>query len=104
VAHRDQASQRRLEERRRLGFLRGVESGSGDLVARGAVSIRRNDVQQITGHAGVSKVGGDACAHGAGAENGDSINALHQWMAPGKIIESRLMKRSEEHTSELQSR
>ncbi len=60
-----------------LDFLRGVESGGGDLVARRAVGVGRNNIQQITGNAGIGKVRGDAGAHGSGAEDGDFIDALH---------------------------
>ena len=74
VADGDQPGQRRLEERRGLGFHRSFQSGGGDAVARGAVGVGRNDVEQIRGHTGVGQVRGDAGAHGARAQNGDFLN------------------------------
>ena len=77
IANGDQSGERRLHECGRLGFFRGVESGGGDLVSRRAVGVGRNDVEQITGDAGIGEMRGDAGAHGSGAQDGDFIDALH---------------------------
>ena len=61
-----------------LDFFGGIESSRGDLNPRALrVGVGRNDIEEITGNAAVSKVGGDAGAHGSGAENGNFIDALH---------------------------
>ena len=78
IAHGDEARQRRFHEGRRLGFFRGIESGSGDLVARRALGIGGDDIQQVAGNSGVSEMGGDAGAHGSSAEDSDFIDALHK--------------------------
>ncbi len=58
-----------------FGLLEGFEGGEDDLVALvpGGVGggSGRDDVEQDDGEAGVGDVGGDARAHGAGAEDGD---------------------------------
>ena len=81
IADGDEAGERRIHECGGLGFFGGIETGGGDFVARGRVcvgwDICGNDIEQIAGNAGVGEVGGDAGAHGSGAEDGYFINALH---------------------------
>ena len=77
IAHRHQPGERRFHEGGRLGFFGGVEPGGGDLVSRRPVGVRRNNVEQITGNAGIGKMRGDAGAHGSGAKDSDFIDALH---------------------------
>ena len=67
-------SQRRLEEGGGLRLDRGFQAGGGDAVARGAVGVGRNDVEQVRGNTGIGQVRGDAGAHGARAQDGDFIN------------------------------
>ena len=78
VSDRDQARERWVEEGGRLGLFCGFESGGGNLIARGAVGVGRNDIEEIAGDSGVGKVGSDAGTHGAGAEDGDFMNAFHR--------------------------
>ena len=59
-----------------LGFFGGVEAGEHDFVAVGGSGVFRNDVEQQAGEAGVGKMSGDACAHGAGAENDCFLDAM----------------------------
>ena len=77
VAHGHEPRQRRLHKRGGLGFPRGIESGGGDLITRGRVRVRRNNIQQITRYTGIGKMRGDAGAHGSGAKNGNFADALH---------------------------
>ena len=81
VSDGDEAGKRGIHECGGLGFFCGVETRSGDFVAcrwgRGGWDICGNDIEQIAGNAGVGEVGGDAGAHGSGAEDGYFINALH---------------------------
>ena len=74
VADGDQAIERRLHEGGGLGLDRGFLAGGGEAVARGAVGVRRNDVEQVRGNTGVGQVRGDAGAHGARAQDGDLID------------------------------
>ncbi len=74
VADGDQAIERRLHEGGGLGFDGGFFSGGGELVARRAVGVRRNDVEQVRGNTGVGQVRGDAGAHRARAQDGDLID------------------------------
>ena len=80
VADGDQARERWLEEGGGLGLHRGFETGGGDAIARGAVGVGRHDVEQIRRNTGVGQVCGDAGAHGARAQNGDSLNPLQHEM------------------------
>ncbi len=43
-------------------------------IARGAVGVRRNDVEQVRGNTGVGQVRRDAGAHCARAQDGDLID------------------------------
>ena len=80
VADGDQARERGLKESGGLGLDGGFQSGGGDAVARGAVGVGRHDVEQIRRNTGVGQVCGDAGAHGARAQNGDSLNPLQHEM------------------------
>ena len=76
IADGDQAIERRLEEGGGLRLHRGFESGGGDLVARGAVGVGRNDIKQVRGNTGVGQVRGDAGAHGTRAQDCNLINSF----------------------------
>ena len=77
IADGDEARERWFEERGGLRFLGGVESGGGDFVARRAVGVGRDDIEQVAGNSGIGEMRGDAGAHGSGAEDSDFINAFH---------------------------
>ncbi len=81
VANADQTSEGRLHESCGLGLLGRVKSGGCDLISHGRIptgnNIRGDDVEQVAGNTSVGEVGGDACAHGSGSEDGNFINALH---------------------------
>ncbi len=49
-----------------LDFLAASRPAAAILL-RFASGVGRNYVEQITGHASIGEVGGDSCAHGAGA-------------------------------------
>ena len=88
ISGRDEARGFGSEKCRRAGFFGGFEPGEHDAIThRGAIEgqtlalflgsqARRNDVQQITGDAGVRQVRGDARAHRAGAEHSHAFNAI----------------------------
>ena len=69
-----------FKECRGLGLDRRIQPGGDNLSARRLVRalrrVRRHDIQQNAGNAGVGKVGGDARAHGPGAQHGDLIDPL----------------------------
>ena len=60
-----------------LDFLAASSPAAAILLRAGPSASGRNDIEQITGNAGIGKVRGDAGAHGSGAEDGDFIDALH---------------------------
>ncbi len=75
VAEGDEAGGFGREEGGGLGFFQAVEGGEDEFVARGGLRVwccaGRDDVEKDDGDAGVGDVGGDAGAHGSGAEDGD---------------------------------
>ena len=74
VADGDQPRQRRLKEGGGLRLDRGFQSGGGNAVARGAVGVGRNDIEQVGRNTGIGQVRGDAGAHGARSQNGDFLD------------------------------
>ena len=81
VADGDQARERGLEEGGGLRLHGSFQTGGGNAVARGTVGVGRNDVEQIRRNTGIGQVRGDAGAHGARAQNGDSLNpSLHEML------------------------
>ena len=92
VADRDQARQRGSMKAAGFDFLRRLEPGGGDLVARRPFRARRNNVEQIAGNTGVGEVGGDARAHGSGAQNCDFMNHFHEDIAPLFSTDSRTVE------------
>jgi len=86
VADGDQAVERRLHESGGFGLDRSFFAGSGELVARGTVGVRGDDVEQVRGNTGVGQVRGDAGAHGARAQDCDLIDAfLHGYSSAPKF-------------------
>src|SRR5271169_10214 len=67
VADGDQTFQRRLHEGGRFRFHRGFFPGGSDAIARGAVGVGGDEVEQVRGNTGVGQVRGDAGSHGARA-------------------------------------
>ena len=78
ISHGDEPRKRGFEKRRGLRFSGSVESGSRDFVARGAVRVGRNDVEQQGRHSRVGEMCRDAGAHGARAENSNFMDTLHK--------------------------
>jgi hypothetical protein len=80
VADRDQGLVARMHERRRLGLLELVERAGREPVALGLRlllglgELGRHDVEQDHRDAGVGTMSGDAAAHHAGAEHGDTTD------------------------------
>src|SRR6267154_1868358 len=77
VAHCYQPCESSIEESGRLGFLGRLQPRSGNLVARRALAAGRNDVEQVACYSSVGEMSGDACAHGSGAKNGNSMDLFH---------------------------
>ena len=73
IADGDFFGERGSEKSSRAGFFCGFETCANDFVAVGGGSIGleigRNDVEENAWEAGISEVCGDACAHGACAED-----------------------------------
>ena len=67
VADGDEAVERGLHEGGGLRLDGSFFSGGGDAIARGAVGVGGNDVEQVRGNTGVGQVRGDAGSHGARA-------------------------------------
>ena len=82
-SERDQAPSRFRVETEAQRLRKTVESGSRDFVAGGAITVGRrvcrNYIEQQGRHSCVGEVGGDAGAHGAGAEDGNSMDAFHKY-------------------------
>jgi hypothetical protein len=72
VAGFDQLRRAVVHESRRFALAHAGDGALGQGVA--VVRASRNDIQQHHGHAGIRHLGGDAGAHGAGADDSDAAD------------------------------
>ncbi len=77
VADRHQHRVAGVRERGGLGLLELLERAGGERVSvASALAVGRHDVQKYDGNAGIRTVGGDAAAHDACTEHGDTADRL----------------------------